>query len=165
MTSLSVESMLYVIGLLVIILSIAISVIITKNRVNLDLGKIATVVIVVVFISEIFGFFLFNKNGSFYGLIAMCGSIGALTLSLSTNSNHSIKTPFHGKGLQLGFIGDLLIGGVSGIVAVALVSVLFKESLELGNVHKALIAGNLVNGKAYFGDDLIHIFVTSYENQ
>ena len=72
-------------------------------------------------------------------LITLCigGGFGGFVASIRTPNDHSIRAPFFNKQINLGFLGDVLIGVGASLAAFAFVSILPSTSMNDGTDAKA----------------------------
>jgi len=68
---------------------------------------------------------------SIYSMIGICGAVGGLGRAIASNSKHDLAIPFKGNGIRLGFLGDMLLGGIAGLISIAIVDAIAGEWLLL----------------------------------
>ena len=66
---------------------------------------------------------------SIVGLIAASGSFGGLILGVVVRTSHKLRIPFSGKLIEIGFVGDALVGAGASIGAFFLAAPLFNMNL------------------------------------
>jgi hypothetical protein len=95
---------------------------------SLDLSRDASIALLLV-IFVLLGLLLVESDvWRTISLIGVFGALGGLAFALASSRTHTLHLPFQGKGINTGFLGDMFIGFLSGIVGVVLISILFGSS-------------------------------------